>query len=94
MNNINLSSRISKKVDLLSSEIDGEVVMMNIETGRYIGMNKVGSEIWKIIDEGQTSIASICEKLLQIFKIDKSTCEQEALSFCSQLFKENLIQLE
>ena len=47
--NIQLDSIIVRNVELLDSEIDGEIVMMNIESGKYFGMNKVGSEIWKMI---------------------------------------------
>jgi hypothetical protein len=93
MSELNLTSTISKRAELLSSEIDGEVVMMNIETGRYIGMNPVGSEVWKILEQGPSSIHRICKELLLNFKVDQSTCEQEVLSFCTQMLKENLIQL-
>ena len=92
MNNVKLDSVITKQVELLSSEIDGEVVMMNIETGKYIGMNAVGSEIWKMIEAEPISIQSICTNLTQLFNVEKKVCEQEALAFCSQLLKENLIQ--
>lgn len=93
MSDLNLTSVISKKAELLSSEVDGEVVMMNIETGRYIGMNHVGSEIWKILEEGPLSVNQICKELLLSYKIDQTTCEQEALSFCNQMLKEKLIEL-
>jgi hypothetical protein len=94
MNTLTLKSIISNQVELLSSEIDGEVVMMNIESGKYIGMNTVGSEIWKMVEEKPVSINEICNQLTQIFNIEKETCEQEVLSFCSKLLKENLIILQ
>jgi DNA-directed RNA polymerase delta subunit len=94
MNTLNLESTISKRAELLSSEIDGEVVMMNIDSGKYISMNSVGSEIWKMVEEKPVSINEICNQLTHIFNIEKETCEQEVLSFCSNLLKENLIILQ
>ena len=94
MNTITLESTISKRAELLSSEVDGEIVMMNIETGRYIGMNSVGSEIWKMIDTGASSVEDICIRLKQVFKVDDSTCQRGVLDFCSNLLKENLILLD
>ena len=93
MRNITLSSQITKKSELLSSEIDGEIVMMNINTGKYLSMNAVGSEIWKMIEGNPITIETICENLLQMFKVDKAICEREAMEFCSHLLKENLIEI-
>jgi hypothetical protein len=67
MSELNLSSIIYKRAELLSSEIDGEVVMMNIESGKYIGMNQVGSEIWKILEAGPLTLNQICSALLLRF---------------------------
>jgi hypothetical protein len=93
MSELNPTCVISKKNELLSSEIDGEVVMMNIETGKYIGMNSVGSEIWKILEKEPISISQISERLSKVFKVEASTCEKEVLNFCNRMLNEKLIQL-
>jgi len=93
MTQISLESVITKKTELLTSEIDGEIVMMNIETGRYISMNAVGSEIWKIIDKKSVTLGSICSELASIFNVEESVCKKETLTFCSQLLKQNLVVL-
>ena len=89
--NINLQSTISKGSELLASEMDGEVVMMSIENGKYYGMNKLGSEIWKMID-APVQVADICQTLGKTFSVEQSTCETEVLDFVNHLAKEKLIK--
>jgi hypothetical protein len=36
---------ISRSPAVLSAEVDGEIVMMNIERGRYFSLDHIGSDI-------------------------------------------------
>lgn len=83
---------VNKSTELLASEVGGEIVMMNIESGKYYGINSVGSEIWKLL-ETPIVVSDICKELIKIYEIDDSTCEAEVLDFLQSLEKENMIQL-
>lgn len=87
---VDLNSIITRSQELLTSEVDGEVVMMNIESGKYYGINIVGAEIWKLI-ENPVSVSDICSELVRTFEIDKPTCESEVLTFLGSLESENLL---
>lgn len=87
---VDLNSIITRSQELLTSEVDGEVVMMNIESGKYYGINSVGAEIWRLL-ENPVSVSNICGELVKTFEIDNPTCETEVLTFLGSLEAENLL---
>ena len=92
MSNLTLQSRISRSKELVSSEMDGEVVMMSVSTGTYYGLNEVGTHIWTLIEAPMT-IDEICKELRGEFNVDAATCEQEVLNFVTQMAGEQLINI-
>ncbi len=87
---INLNTIVSKNLQIISSKMDNEVVMMSVEKGNYYGLNRVGSEIWEKLTEPIT-VAGLCEKLLQEFDVEKDKCEQDVIKYLEKLVSEGLI---
>jgi len=83
-------SLLQRSGDIITSEADGEIVMMNIETGQYHSINEVGSDIWKML-ESPIKLSDICEKLLAEYDIDEKTCQDEVMKFVEHLSKEGLL---
>jgi hypothetical protein len=90
--NIKLEDIIVRKSELDSVDMDGEVVMMNIEKGTYYGFNSVGSNIWELIHK-PIAVKNIIDKLLNEFDIDSNTCEDSVIKFINGLYEEELITL-
>lgn len=83
-------SLLQRSGDIITSEADGEIVMMNIETGQYHSINEVGSDIWKML-ESPIKLSDICKNLLADYDIDEKTCEDEVLKFVEHLSNEGLL---
>jgi len=90
MDSISLNSTIKRNPELVSSDIDGEKVMMSIESGEYFGLDPVGTRIWEII-ENQIQVNVLVEKLLDEFDAERDICEADTLDFLVQLQEKNLI---
>ena len=84
------TSALSRNIEIITNEIDDEILMMSIEDGKYYGLNAVGSEIWKMLDEPK-SIEEIIPALKEIFDIDDETCRKESLDFIESMIKNNII---
>ena len=63
---------VSRSPSVLTAEVDGEIVMMNIEQGRYLGLDEIGSDIWKRI-EPPCSFATLIDGLAADYEADRST---------------------
>ncbi|MBN2813714.1 MAG: lasso peptide biosynthesis PqqD family chaperone [Bacteroidales bacterium] len=81
---------IQRRNDLLFNEIDGEVVMLSIETGEYYGMDKVGSYIWKIIDT-PVKFRDLIDKLMNQYNVPKELCTNDTSRFLNKLKEKKLL---
>lgn len=76
----------------MAAEIDGDTVMMNIETGHYFGLDDIGSAAWKAIEK-PSPIASIQTSLLEQYDVSSEQCTRDLLTFLSELLEQRIIHL-
>jgi hypothetical protein len=63
------SSLVVVTTNQISSHVGDEVVILNLTTGVYHGLNEVGSRIWSLIEEPK-SLQSIQEILLAEYEVE------------------------
>ena len=76
--------------DVMLTEVDGETVIMNTNTGKYLGLNEVGTEIWKILEK-DNSLNKIVQVLLKEYEVKAEICKKETKQFLNNLFRLNLL---
>ncbi|MFM9276968.1 lasso peptide biosynthesis PqqD family chaperone [Paenibacillus jiagnxiensis] len=91
--NISVHDTILQRSGNLASDMDGDKVMMSIESGKYYNLGKVGGRIWELAASPVT-VSQIVETLVSEYDIERELCEQQVISFVAALYKESLIQLE
>lgn len=77
--------------DVVASEIDGEIVMISLEQGKYFRIDPVGSEIWRLLEDAQSPTA-VVERLKAKFDGDPETIEAEAREFIDMLLDKGLVE--
>ena len=79
--------------DVQCSVLDGEAVLLNLETGSYFTLNSVGTVAWELFNGERTLThvhAAICER----FDVGEDVARRDLLSLVSHLEQEGLIQGE
>lgn len=89
---VRLETTIKRNPEIDAADLDGEVVMMNMEKGQYFMMNEIGSRIWEIIQE-PTMVSLVIDKLLGEFQVDKEECEKTVIDFLNELSYADLIKI-
>ncbi|MEG0307049.1 MAG: lasso peptide biosynthesis PqqD family chaperone [Clostridium sp.] len=89
---INLEATIARNLEIDATDLDGEVVMMNMEKGEYFMMNEVGSRIWEIIEEPRT-VTSVINILLSEFEVEEKDCKETVIEFLTNLKGAELISV-
>jgi hypothetical protein len=51
---LSLDVTVQIPADVVFRELDGEAVILNLETGRYFGLDAVGTRIWQLLDSHRT----------------------------------------
>lgn len=74
----------SRNGDWISARVGDEIVMMSVEAGKYIGLNRVGARIWELMETPQSPDTLIAQ-LVGDFDVNKATCRAEVDSFLQSL---------
>ena len=69
-----------------------EAVLLNVETGRYYGMDEIGSRFFAVLGEC-SDIRSAVETLVQEFESPPARIQEDMVSFCAELLSMGLIEL-
>lgn len=89
---MDLNSLVKQESDLISADVDGELVMLSIEKGNYYGLAGIGSRIWQLV-ETPIRVSTLCDKLLEEYGVEKSVCEADVLEFLGALVEQGLIEV-
>jgi hypothetical protein len=84
--------RVRRVTDLLETEIEDEKVMMDIDQGRYYGLNGTGTRIWPLLAE-PVLIRDLCDRLAAEFDVPAEQCERDVVGFLSDLLDRGLLQV-
>jgi len=81
---------VARKGGLIESEIDREIVALNIESGVCYGLNEVGSRIWGLLGK-PVRISDICAVLVSEYDVEPDACETEVIGLIEHLLEEDLV---
>ena len=70
--------------------IDGEAVIINLDSGNYYSLVEVGSFIWGIIEKG-ASANEVQDLVLQTYQANATDVDRGVQELLVQLQQENLI---
>ncbi len=76
----------------VSTELEGEVVILNVDDGMYYGLKAVSGRLWELIREPIT-IGHLCEILVQEFEVEPGTCAREVNGLLRSLQGKGLIEV-
>jgi len=78
--------------DKLSTNLDGEVVMMDLHSGTYSSFNPVGSLIWNSLQQ-ENQFSALLTAILDQFDVDEERATQELVVFLDMLLEKGLITM-
>lgn len=61
-------------------EIDGEVVVLDVESSHYLNLNETGAVLWVTLAEGATE-RQLVDKLIGEFEVDEQTARSDVQAF-------------
>lgn len=78
--------------DAVFRDLGGEIVLLNLKTGVYFGLDPMGTRIWHLIQEHR-SFREIRDALMGEYDVSKAQCEDDLLGFISLLQERELIEV-
>jgi len=83
-----------KKIKLLKdinvTDLDGEKVMVDFETGKYFIIKGCGNDIWDMLSSEITP-NEIIDRLLSEYDVGREECEKSVMDFLGKMHDYNFI---
>ena len=77
---------------VVSRELEGEAVMLNLESGVYFGLDEVGTRIWTLIQE-HGSLRKVFEVMQAEYDVVPGTLESDLIRLVEELRAKGLVIL-
>lgn len=71
-------------------EIDGELLIINVETGYYFSLDGVGSLIWRMLADGVDERHMVA-RVMSEYEVDESTARDDLHELVDALAAEELV---
>ena len=71
--------------------LDGQAVVLNLDSGYYFGLNEVGTRFWQRLGE-TGSLEAIVEDLLGEFEVERSVLEEDMVALIEDLKTRKLVE--
>jgi hypothetical protein len=72
-------------------ELDGEAVLLNLDSEKYFGLDEVGTRMIKALTSGHT-VEEACASLLEQYDVDPDTLKADLEHLIEKLLAKGLIQ--
>ncbi len=78
---------------VFAQEVDGEMMILDMNSQNYFGLDSVGSVIWQIMQD-EKSIDSILERLLERYDTSVDILKRDLFIFIDELVSNRLIEVK
>ena len=87
---VTTATHVTVPEKVLFRDLAGETVLLELESGRYYGLNETGTRMWTLlVEHGRADIA--LQTLLAEYDVPAEDLEKEFLCFIETLAARNLL---
>lgn len=90
---VSRNSTVVATRDQVSSDLKGEVAILDLKAGVYYGLDEVGARIWNLLQEPKI-VSEIRNTLLEEYDVEPDRCERDLLALLQRLADEGLVEVE
>lgn len=83
-------SRVRISPSVYARDFAGELVLLDFGRGEYFGLDPLGAEIWRLLEEGKP-IGAIADALVDRYEVPRDRALQDVLALISHMQSEGLV---
>ena len=84
---------LSRRMGLMTADMNGSAVMMDIMSGKYYNLGEVGGRIWELLEEPMT-VNALVQKLTAEYDVSAEQCRADIEPFLNILLDRGLLVAE
>jgi len=91
--NFSISSRVRAAENVLIRGLEGESVLLNLDTESYFGLDDVATRMWSVLTTTDTVQASY-EVLAQEYDVSEEKLREDLGALIGELIEHGLVEIE
>ena len=89
---MNLDQKITFAETVFAQEVDGEMVLLDMESENYFGLDEVGTAIWQAMQE-HGNLQEVFNTLLEQYDVEAEVLEKDLSDFVGKLLESGLVEV-
>ncbi|MBV6623082.1 MAG: PqqD family protein [Rivularia sp. (in: Bacteria)] len=85
-----LNQKLSISENALSTQVNGEIVILHYESESYYTLEAVGTKFWQLFTESE-NMETVIQQLVEIYLVDETTLRHDVTKFVEELVEEELL---
>jgi hypothetical protein len=81
---------MKQSADVVFRDLDGEAVILDLESGTYFGLNEVGTRVWLLVGDGRSE-SEIVEALVAEYDAGRETIARDVAKLLGELRGRRLV---
>ena len=78
--------------DVLFQEVSGEMVLLDLGSEHYFGLDEIGARIWSLLESGAGE-AAVVDTLLEEYDVERETLQADVAELLDQLTEAGLVAI-
>ncbi len=94
MPSVSLASQAHIPDGILHQNLEGELVLLNLHTGVYFGLDSVGARTWELIHAHQNlPLQQVLDALIGEYQVQREQCAADLLHLVARLEENRLLEI-
>ena len=77
--------------DVVAREVGGEMVLLDLASGQYFGLDTVGGRFWELLSDRPHTLAELCDAIEAEFDAPRDRIEADMMALAKQMRDQELI---
>ena len=90
---MNLNQKITFAETVFAQEVDGEMVLLDMESENYFGLDEVGTAIWQAMQE-HGNLQDVFNAMLEQYEVEAEVLERDLSEFVGKLLESGLVEVK
>ena len=87
-----LKSRVEISAEVLCQEVNGEMVLLDLRSESYFGLDPTGTRIWQLLESGLT-VQEMIEQMRAEYDVDEKTLRADVEKLLNELSAAGLVSV-
>jgi len=90
---MDLNTKVDFSKTVFAQEVDGEMVLLDMDAKNYFGLDEVGTIIWQAIETHNGNLQKVFEVLVETYDVEEDILKNDLIRFIERLIESGLVEV-